>query len=1100
MSFVWDVDSHGFTFWTDNTSTGKLEELFSFGKAQKISDEQYLVLHEDIAALDKTERELLELPEVFPYRLRVLTRGILASKDFRYSIEFMRPDGTAFINPKVIGSFIEINDEQRYTFNLWQFIIVSKVNESNEKLEKCTDDFDVQQYNFSNFADIKEAAENIEAEVDLCIQKNKVVVPKKLSIAPRFQENGDILVDPVLMDENGDALSDSKDFVKVFNARKQVNNLYAGVNGFYLIEPIVKSALTEIKEHRRIKKEDTINFLKNPETVFFSPIFDFNIDDYSDRVIDIGEYKYKSESNGSSGISWLPPEGTLIDIDPETGFVLTLENVEEVDRLIKEAISDNRDFIVFEGHRIPITAKLIADVERLLALLKGGDAPTGTPDPDEPKPDGGDGTSAPHGGGDSGGTNGGNTGGSVPGSKKPRRPILLIADNFANIEYSGNSEREKVIDSIDLTKCLKNGINLLQHQKEGVQWLLNCYANYKGALLADDMGLGKTLQTLAFAAITKKYLPEAFAKSILIVAPVSLLMNWKEEYEKFVAPGLFKEVVVIGSNNVNYFHRNGTFDFSAVSEDRIVLTSYETLRTYQFSLGKIDWSLMVLDEAQRIKNPTALITLAIKAMKYDFGLCLTGTPIENTWIDLWSIMDFAAPGYNLGSLSEFKKNYVNKLKKHSKDEAYIKQLGQSLNNELKPLFKRRLKKTLSEKGGLQELPKKKIIKRKEIMPLTQRLAYENIVNEALGNSVDKKTALEVIAKLRDISLFPDIGTIDERSLSHKDAVRIFNSSARLKVAFTELVNIAAKDEKVLIFIESKKMQRILRSVIETFFKIKVPTPINGDMRSEIRQAIVDNFNLHEGFGVLILSPLAAGVGLNIATANHVIHLSRHWNPAKEDQATDRAYRIGQKKDVEVVIPMAVHPTLKEGSFDSMLDTLLDYKRQLSEEALFPTADSADDGLNIFREIAKGGSGATTITKEYYDIDSVDGVDGITFEKITANLYNNIGMLANKTTDSNDNGADVVAFSGSDKPNLLIQCKKTKNYEDNMGKDGIQEIAAALSYYERMHSCKFEPVVITNAKDFTSGAKDLARANGVQLICRTKLIEMLANYPVEKIYV
>lgn len=266
------------------------------------------------------------------------------------------------------------------------------------------------------------------------------------------------------------------------------------------------------------------------------------------------------------------------------------------------------------------------------------------------------------------------------------------------------------------------------------------------------------------------------------------------------------------------------------------------------------------------------------------------------------------------------------------------------------------------------------------------------------------------------------------------------------------------------------------------------------------KAIVDNFNLHEGFGVLILSPLAAGVGLNIATANHVIHLSRHWNPAKEDQATDRAYRIGQKKDVEVVIPMAVHPTLKEGSFDSMLDTLLDYKRQLSEEALFPTADSADDGLNIFREIAKGGSGATTITKEYYDIDSVDGVDGITFEKITANLYNNIGMLANKTTDSNDNGADVVAFSGSDKPNLLIQCKKTKNYEDNMGKDGIQEIAAALSYYERMHSCKFEPVVITNAKDFTSGAKDLARANGVQLICRTKLIEMLANYPVEKIYV
>ena len=153
-------------------------------------------------------------------------------------------------------------------------------------------------------------------------------------------------------------------------------------------------------------------------------------------------------------------------------------------------------------------------------------------------------------------------------------------------------------------------------------------------------------------------------------------------------------------------------------------------------------------------------------------------------------------------------------------------------------------------------------------------------------------------------MLPNIASIDERAIDGNNIIQIINSSARLKVVFRKLTSIQQAGEKALIFLESKKMQRMLRRMISLQYGISVEIPINGDMDGFKRKKIVDSFNAYNGFNVLILSPIAAGVGLNISSANHVFHLSRHWNPAKEDQATDRAYRIGQKKDVEVYIPIA----------------------------------------------------------------------------------------------------------------------------------------------------------------------------------------------------
>lgn len=1107
----WEVKDDGFEF---NCSEGeaaqvsKIEEMFSEGKASIIGEDCYIVSHEHIAALSTNERALLDLPEIFPYRLRISANGALVDRSLRYIVDFVKPNGNSFINPTVTGAHIRISADLQYTFNIGQYLVVKKVEESNKKLASTDEVEDLTRYNFLNFADIKEVAEEIDAELDSYLKQNKVVVPKRLSILPHFEKNGDVIIAPIIMGENGEEIPFNGDFQKSFDARDNVKTVYNGTGVFYVIKPEVEEALKEIKAKHRIPKKKAKDFLKSPGSVFFSPVFDFNLADYSDRVIEIGEYKYKTESNGKSGIDWLPPEGTAFNSGNEVkNLEITLENVDEIAALVYDARNENIDFIVYQGEKYIITAKLISEIENYLEIKAknkaGDDESKGVnhPEGDNGKDTTGDGSEKKSGANTATGSNGsdGDDAGTKVKPKKNGKRVLLIKDNFSHISYNAEIDTVEEIDIAEVDNCLNNGITLLNHQKQGLEWLVNCYANYKGALLADDMGLGKTLQTLAFIALTRKHLAKDKNHSVLIVAPVSLLANWQEEYSKFLKADTFEGVVMLDSETIKEYRKGESYSLKSIAKDHLVLTSYETLRIHQFAFGKIDWGVMVLDEAQKIKNPTALITLASKAMKYNFGLCLTGTPVENTWVDLWSIMDFAAPGYNLGSLSEFKQNYVNKIKKDNSDKKLIKELGHKLNDALNPLFMRRLKSKLSKEGYLPELPQKIIIRKPEIMPVQQKLAYESIVASAMDKSVTTNTALEIIAKLRDISLFPDIGTIDERSISKEDAIKIFNSSARLKVTFSELVNTYYNNEKILIFIESKKMQRILRTVIQDFFKIKVPIPINGDMRGEIRQSIVDTFNESKGFGVLLLSPLAAGMGLNIASANHVIHLSRHWNPAKEDQATDRAYRIGQTKDVQVVIPMALHPVLRLDSFDNKLDELLEFKRQLSEEALFPTADSAEDGKNIFEGITKtfGGINVQTIT---YDIHAVDAVDGITFEKIIEALYKKAGMLSVRTSESNDNGADVTVFSGSKQQNLLIQCKKTKNYQSNIGKDGVQEIKTALSYYEDIHSCSFKPVVITNAKGFTSGAIDLANANGVQLICRAELTKMLELYPVEKIYI
>lgn len=373
------------------------------------------------------------------------------------------------------------------------------------------------------------------------------------------------------------------------------------------------------------------------------------------------------------------------------------------------------------------------------------------------------------------------------------------------------------------------------------------------------------------------------------------------------------------------------FDKSIVDKMQkmdIILTNYESLRISQLNFCAVEFDVVALDEAQKIKSPGTLVTNAAKALKCNFKIAMTGTPVENSLLDLWCIMDFCVPGL-LGNAKAFAAQYQNPLKKEDTD---IVALGNEVHDKLGVYFMRRLK-----KDAAKDLPDKIELKEKVPMPPVQKAAYASVVNDYTSGI--QPNMLVTIMHLREVSEHPYL--YDSTLLNH-ETDEIVDTSARLQATIKFLDEIKKKKEKVIIFVERKETQKMLQQLCLKRYGI-ITKIINGDTPSIVkrnmpnkqsRQSSIDEFQAVDGFNVIIMSPVAAGMGLNVTAANHVIHYSRHWNPAKENQATDRAYRIGQTKDVFVYYPMAVRSDIK--SFDETLDDLLSRKTSLATSTIFPT--------------------------------------------------------------------------------------------------------------------------------------------------------------------
>ena len=459
-------------------------------------------------------------------------------------------------------------------------------------------------------------------------------------------------------------------------------------------------------------------------------------------------------------------------------------------------------------------------------------------------------------------------------------------------------------------------------------------------MLCDDMGLGKTFQALAFCSWLRELMVAGRIerKPLFLVAPVGLLRNWEKEHEEHLwSPGL-GDIVRVYGEHVKHLkrgrHSDGTasLDTTRISQADVVLANYEAVSDYQLSFGAIRFAAVVLDEAQKIKSPGTRVTSAVKAMNADFFLAMTGTPVENRLADLWCIADAVQPSA-LGDLRAFSARYEADATNVATLRSDVWQEEEQTTSTPK-LILRRLK---SEK--LKGLPQKFEHPIQRPMPQRQLDAYMRAVQQK--KLTGDGAMLELIHNMRRVSLHPILmdGGLDRGEILDTA------ESARMAVTIDVLDDIARKGEKALVFLESLDLQEAtqLPTILARRYGLKrLPMIINGEVGTDARQQRVDLFQQEKGFDVMLLSPKAGGVGLTLTAANHVIHLSRWWNPAVEDQCSDRVYRIGQTKDVHIYYPMAVLPDSPEQSFDLQLQVLMERKRDLARNLLAPPAFTKED--------------------------------------------------------------------------------------------------------------------------------------------------------------
>lgn len=472
--------------------------------------------------------------------------------------------------------------------------------------------------------------------------------------------------------------------------------------------------------------------------------------------------------------------------------------------------------------------------------------------------------------------------------------ILDIKDNEEDLDYQIEANKIEQIKRFPIPTDLR--ADLFPHQMEGFQWLCHIEEKGIGGLLADDMGLGKTIQVITFLLHQRE---KGKLKPTLIVLPIALIENWIEEIRKF-APSLANSIYVHrGSGRIRSSH--------AIAEYELVFTSYDTLKIDQLLLGKVKFNSIITDEAQNVKAHSSQRSRALRAMQSEFRLAMTGTPVENSLDELWSIMDFVQPGH-LGSLREFRKKY-------SESGEY-----KSLLKAIKPFYLRRTKSEVLD----DRLPKKYL--------KDPYFVEASNVQKALSSSMleTKETGqiaiLNMLMRLRQLYGHPGVIIPKYEELE-------FNNLPKLNKLIEIIESVKQKNEKILIFTEFRKLHSILKRIFMKKYGISVPV-IDGETKN--RQAAVQAFNQTPGFGVMLLSPKAAGVGLTITSANHVVHYTRWWNPAVENQATDRAYRIGQTKDVFVYqIITTDKDNFPNGTVEELMHQLLEDKRELAENVIVP---------------------------------------------------------------------------------------------------------------------------------------------------------------------
>lgn len=964
LEFVPDFDSTAANFRIGTQDWAELSEGGGSGRAL----EQYTVLGlleeqgdairlpngfrmeaRNVSRLDAEISDLLGLPGTVPGTLRTEVTSNTTSSHFRVTPYFEVEGIRAPVERH--GAIITIGADE-YVLTPAEFDVLEAIDHHadlvpNERTEAA---------NVSLVARLQEAkhqslndCRNRLLDFDLGhLEKFDTTVPEKVEVTVTQHADGSLELSPNL----GEGTSD----IGVLDYEQQLerSDVLRIDDRLILLHEQQKAGIREISRNRRIPATQRDAFLAAPGEFLDPSLVDLDIS-FGIRVEGIGAIVPLTFTEADeSGIDWLTAASEILSPEALEGLIDSDEELEDVKEKVESARHHEQSTITHDEKIVDISNSEATD-EAISKAARKVAART-----DDAK---------------------------VPEATNETVQVgMYISDSRDRSDELREQAENAAANYVPDLSGLK--FTPFPHQRDGIAWAAGMMAasletreaqtRVQGGLLADDMGLGKTFMTLvALRDFTNEQQRRAGqTKPILAVLPLSLIENWEDELQNAFAEHPFDDVVVLQSSRDQDRFRiqgrgaesraaaallddHGMVDESALRlslrvgatqkerrldmPGRLVLTTYQNLGRYQLSLGQVDWGAVVFDEAQQIKNPETLASRAAKGLKADFKLLCTGTPVENSLRDIWNLLDTAQPDL-LGDWSSFRERWIKSVENASVDEQAAH--GRELRDTIGRFMLRRTK-----EDNIDALPTKTIYtglgagssdsalkpgyeyddRLSNEMPSAQRTAYDRVLQM---HRPRKGGALETIQRLKSVSLHP-------ATLSESGAAWDPNLSARVNGMVQVLDDVHKADEKAIIFVMTKAVQARLAVWLHDRYGF-TPKIVNGETKAVAssssktrgtRKSIISDFESKPGFNLIIMSPLAVGVGLTVVGANHAIHLERHWNPAKEAQATDRIYRIGQTKPVHVYLPLSNHPTLE--SFDVNLDTLLRSKTDLKDAVVIP---------------------------------------------------------------------------------------------------------------------------------------------------------------------
>jgi SNF2 family DNA or RNA helicase len=967
------------------------------------TDNIYRIVENDIALFKRVIR-------YSPLSLHIRSVGAPGQSEFEFSYSWY--NGTHPVYPTIVGAFLGFRDKV-YLLEQAQYESFRAVEEIN----RLDPQDRTREAVYRSIAKLHQNKEFADITLDSFLSKEIVIEPTQVGVGMHGDSDSAISLYPVFQGVDTDAMRE------VFMRQSRVDGVYdlprqEGGRVRVIVSDDIQEVLKDLQAARYISGERAKKIERSPTVVLREGVNRAVLDDsFSPRVIGLTDtpISHFSASQGDAR-GWLSDPNGLFDGSKKSS------------KWAQNTGADSEDDF---GQFVPTYRRLqILTNEDSVDFSEGQNLSARTND-------------------------------SFP---TPKLPKSLVSFRLNRVGENQPFE-------------------LKRHQMVGIAWLQQLYVNraaQRGGILADDMGLGKTLQLLAFlATVVDGNLGPAWPRTgqynpILVVAPIILFDSWCQEIRSSFEPSPFGVPLVLYGKSLNDLRRADTssghelkleesvLDLSAIRQHRLVITNYETVRNYQHSFGQIQWSVIIADEAQEIKSRN-LTSEALKALKGYFKIASTGTPVENRLLDLWSIADFVQAGSLLGSANDFKRQY--EIPMSDGDESVRRETADQLrailgyNRPLGVILRR------DKKSELTDLPPK-VIKKIECALSAEEICLYDDLRRRAANVKARGGHLTLVAN--DLKQLFNHPRLYKRQSDTSDPAALISESSKIQALLSTLREIRARGEKVLIFSDRHAMQRILAEVVlyEFGFRPSVINSVSSDPQGKFgnsRTQVIKRFEEQDGFNVIILSPLCAGVGLTITGANNVVHYGRWWNPAIENQATDRAYRIGQTRPVTVYHLIAKDTTAKlYRSFDQILDDLLESKAALAADFLSGASQCELSDREVISAVLSGDVSSDNTAQVCRTWRDIVALDQDLFEDLCGIYLQKLGLTTVAASRCEIGSASILAWR---KDELWIVGCYHNSDEDSLPLVNIVEdfLDDVKSYQQVSQTSKVVLAIISNCK-------------------------------------